>query len=95
MAKTDGKVTKLEPLIDAVKKVGARTPEGFKTILKAQPDKWIELIKTGKSLKEYLGIDRNGEPNVFILDVPWAGGGVEASVFFGVANIDAMWDFTD
>jgi hypothetical protein len=95
MAKTGGNVKKFEPLINAVKKVGASTPDGFKTILKAHPDKWVELIKTARSLKDYLGIDPNGEPNVFILDVPYAGLGIEASVFFGVANIEAMWDFSD
>jgi hypothetical protein len=32
---------------------------------------------------------------VFIFDIPYAGGGVEASVFYGVSNFDAMWDFTE
>lgn len=94
MAKSAGKAQKFAPLISVITKIGAKTPSGLKKALAAHPDKWVELIKAGKSVKESLGIDINGEPNVFIFDVPFAGGGVEASVFFGVANLNALWDNT-
>lgn len=95
MAQAAAKTKKLQPLINAFAKLGAKTPNGLKTVLKAKPDKWVELIKTAGTLKDFIGIDAKGEPNVFMFDVPYAGGGVEASVFYGVANFNAMWDFTD
>lgn len=95
VAQTAGKVKRLQPLIEAFAKLGAKTPGGLKTVLKAHPDKWVELIKTAKTMKDFIGIDPNGEPNVFVFDIPYAGGGVEASVFYGVSNFDAMWDFTE
>jgi hypothetical protein len=95
VAQSTAKVKKLKPLIDTLTKIGARTPSGLKKALKAEPDKWVELIKSGKTVKDYLGIDPNGEPNVFIFDVPYAAVGTEVSVFFGVANFDAVWDFTE
>ena len=64
-------------------------------LLKAKPDKWAELVKTAKTVKDYIGIDPNGEPNVFMFDIPYAGGGTEASVFYGVANFNAVWDLAD
>jgi hypothetical protein len=95
LAQSAGKVKKLQPLIDAFATLGAKTPGAVKAALKAHPDKWVELIKTAKTMKDFIGINPNGEPNVFVFDIPYAGGGVEASVFYGVANFDAMWDFTD
>ncbi len=95
VAQTAGKVKRLQPLIDAFTKLGAKTPGGLKKVLSAHPDKWVELIKTAKTSKDFIGIDAGGEPNVFMFDIPYAGGGVEASVFYGVANIDAMWDLTE
>lgn len=95
MAQATSKAKKLQPLINAIIKLGAKTPGGLKKALSAHPDKWVELIKAGKSVKESLGIDPNGDPNVFMFDVPFIGAGVEASVFFGVSNFNALWDFTD
>jgi hypothetical protein len=95
MAQATSKVEKLRPLIDVVSKIGAKTPSGLKSVLKAKPDKWVELIKAGKTVKDFLGIDPNGEPNVFVFDIPLAGGGVEASWFFGVSNFNAVWDHTE
>jgi hypothetical protein len=93
MAKT-AKLAKLKPLIQAVMKVGARTPKAFQQALKAHPDKWVELVKAAKSSNEFMGIDPGGAPNVFVLDVP-IGGGVEASVFYGLSNFNAVWDNSD
>ena len=86
---------KLQPLINAFMKLGVKTPAGLKALLKAKPDKWVELVKTAKTVKDYIGIDPNGEPNVFMFDIPYAGGGTEASVFYGVANFNAVWDLAD
>ena len=52
------------------------------------------MIKAGKTVKEFMGVDPNGAPNVMLIDLP-VGGGVEASIFYGLANYDAMWDFTE
>jgi hypothetical protein len=94
MAKGVGPLKKLKPLIDALTRLGARTPGGLKQLLKAHPDKWVELIKQTRTLKDALGIDPNGEPNVLVVGTPF-GAGTEASVFFAVANFNAMWDFTE
>jgi len=32
------------------------------------------------------------EQNVYLVDIPWLGGGVEASLYYGVANYTALWD---
>jgi hypothetical protein len=88
------KVRKLQPLIDFVTKTGARSPKALKWALKAEPDKWIDLIKQVRSLKDSLGIIPNGEPNVFMFDVPFISGGAEVSVFFGLSNFNAVYDNT-
>lgn len=94
-AKGAAKIKKLQPLIDVVKRIGAKTPSSLKKALGNDPDRWVELMEAGSSVKEYLGIDPNGEPNVFIFGVPFAGGGVEASWFYGLSNFEAVWDFTE
>ena len=94
IAKGAGPLKRLKPLIDALLKLGAKTPGGLKQLLKAHPDKWVELIKQTRTLKDALGIDPNGEANVLVVDLP-IGGGIEASVYFGVANFEALWDFTE
>jgi hypothetical protein len=35
------------------------------------------------------------EPKVFLIDVPWLGGGVEMAVLFGLANYAASWQTGD
>lgn len=94
IAKSAGAIRKLQPLIEFITKLGVRSPKALKAALKAHPDKWIEMIKAGKTVKEFMGVDPNGAPNVMLIDLP-IGGGVEASIFYGLANYDAMWDFTD
>ncbi|MFL5060746.1 MAG: hypothetical protein ACJ8DQ_11730 [Xanthobacteraceae bacterium] len=95
IAKGGKTVGKLQPLIDGLRRLGARTPAGLKALLKKNPDKWLDLIKTARTMKDFIGIDPNGPPNVLLIDLPWPAGGAEASIFYGVANFDAMWDFTD
>jgi hypothetical protein len=92
-AQAGSKMTKFKPLIDAVLKVGARTPSAFKLALKASPDKYADLVKACRTFNETLGID-GSEPKVIMIDIPspWTSGGVEASVFFGIANFNAVWD---
>ncbi len=92
VAKAAVKSKQLKPLVKLLNEMGAKTPSGLKKALKANPDKWAELVKQGKALKEAMGIDPNGEPNVFIFDIPFAGGGTEASVFYGVSTFYAVWD---
>ncbi|MCL6504013.1 MAG: hypothetical protein K6T86_15120 [Pirellulales bacterium] len=92
VAKAAVKAKQLKPLVKLLNEMGAKTPSGLKKVLKAHPDKWAELVKQGKALKEAIGIDPNGEPNVFIFDIPFAGGGTEASVFYGVSTFYAVWE---
>jgi hypothetical protein len=86
------KATKLRPLVRALQKVGASTPNGFKRLLKTNPDKYGELVDSCRSFNEVLGIDPTAGPKVVIFDVPLGGGGVEASAYFGVSNFNAVWD---
>jgi hypothetical protein len=91
VARAANSANKFRPLINAVMRIGAKTPKGLKALLKADPDRYVDLAKAAKSVRDALGV-AEGQPNVFMVDVPWAGGGVEASVFFGVANFEALWD---
>jgi hypothetical protein len=88
------KLGKLRPVVNAITKLGVRTPSGLKALLKAEPDKYVELVKAGKSVSEFTGIDGSGGVNVFVLDLP-LGGGVEASAFYGLSNFNAVVDNTD
>ena len=91
VAKSVGKTSKLRPLIDALLKLGAKTPAGVKRLLKTNPDKYGELVDTCRSFNEALGMN-GSEAKVLIFDVPLGGGGVEASAYFGVSNFNAVWD---
>ena len=91
-AKTASKTDKLRPLIEALRKVGARTPEAFKKALKTSPDKYADLADTCRSFNESLGIHESSEAKVMIFDVPWGSGGTEASAFTSVSTFHAVWD---
>jgi hypothetical protein len=95
VAQYAAKSKKLKPLFDLAIAAGAKTPGALKALLKAHPDKWVEFIKAGKTVKDYLGIDPKGDPNVLVFDIPMAGGGIEASAFYGLSNYNALWDFTE
>ena len=41
-----------------------------------------------------MGLNSNGEPNVFMFDVPFISGGAEVSVFYGLSNFTALHDNT-
>jgi len=82
---------KFRPLIEVLAKIGAKTPKALKSVLKADPDRYVDLIKAVKNLRDSMGAEAS-QPKVFLIDVPWLGGGVEVSVFFGVANYEALWD---
>jgi len=88
------KVKKVKPLVDFVLKTGARTPKGLKAALKAEPDRWVDLIKQVRSAKDSLDINSNSGPNVFMFDVPFISGGAEVSVFYGLSNFNAVYDNT-
>jgi hypothetical protein len=91
IAKTGGSAKKFAPIIQAIAKIGAKTPKGLKTVLKAEPDRYGDLVKAVGQFRETLGAAAE-EVNAYLVDIPWAGGGVEASVYFGVANYTALWD---
>jgi len=94
LAQGTAKVKKLEPVIQVIRKLGVKTPGQLKKALKDNPDRWIELIKACRSLKDSLGLGSDREPKVFMFDVPFIipSGGAEVSVFFGVANFYSLWD---
>jgi len=94
MAKSASKVKKLKPVIEVMAKLGAKTPQTLKKLLKAEPNKYVDLVKAVKSIRDYGELKENGDPNVFMWDVPWGSGGVEASFFYGVSNFNALWDGT-
>ncbi len=92
--RSPAKLAKLKPLIELIKRLGS-TPIGIKSVLKASPEKWLELIKTARTIKEYVGINPGDPPNVLVIDIPVGGGGAELSVFYGLSNYEALWDLTD
>jgi hypothetical protein len=89
IAKAGGAAKKFAPIIRAITKIGARTPKALKSLLKAEPDRYGDLVKAVLQFRESLGAE---EQNVYLVDIPWAGGGAEASVYYGVANYTALWD---
>jgi hypothetical protein len=92
VAKAATKTEKLKPLIEALRKTGAKTPATFKHLLQASPDKYGELVDSCRSFNEALGLSDSSEPKVLMFDLPFGGGGVEASAYFGVSNFNAVWD---
>lgn len=89
VAKGARAANKFRPVIEAMAKIGARTPSALKRALKADPDRYSDLVKAVRGVKDSLNVP--AEPKVFLIDVPWLGGGVEVSVFFGVANYEATY----
>jgi hypothetical protein len=96
--KTIGKLKKLQPLIEFIVKVGARTPEALRKAL-SQPDKVADLYKAIMGLRESLKNETDEpEPSVLIADLP-VSGGTEVSVFHAVTEfrvlgqptIDIQW----
>jgi hypothetical protein len=92
VGKAVAKAKKLKPLVDFVAKTGAKSPKALKAALKAEPDRYIDLMKAGRSVKDSVGIEMDGQPNVFMFDVPFISGGAEVSVFYGLSNFNAVYD---
>jgi len=95
MAKSASKLKKIEPVLKAMSKIGAKTPGTLKKLLKTEPNKYVDLVKAVKSIRDYGNLKADGAPEVFMWDVPWGSGGVEASGFYGLANFNAIWDGTE
>jgi len=91
-AKAASKFPRLQPLVHALRKVGASTPSRFRQLVKAHPDRYAELVDSCRSFSETIGAGNGAGPKVILFDLPFGGGGVEASVYFGVANFNAVWD---
>jgi hypothetical protein len=90
-AKAVTKSSRMQPLVKALQKTGASTPSRFKQLVKAHPDKYAELVDSCRSFNETIGAGDGTTPKVILFDLP-LGGGIEASVYFGVANFNAVWD---
>lgn len=91
IAKAGGAAKKFAPLINAIMKIGAKTPKALKAALKADPDRYGDLLKAALQFRESMGAAVE-EQNVYLVDIPWLGGGAEASLYYGVANYTALWD---
>ncbi|HMA73085.1 MAG TPA: hypothetical protein VKP67_16625 [Xanthobacteraceae bacterium] len=91
IAKAGGAAKKFAPIIEAIKRIGAKTPKALKAALKADPDRYGDLVKAVGQFREALGAGAE-EQNVYLVDVPWLGGGAEASLYYGVATYTALWD---
>jgi len=91
IVKAGGSAKKFAPIIKVIAEIGAKTPKALKAALKAEPDRYGDLVKAVLQFRESLGAAAE-EQNVYLVDIPWAGKGVEASVYFGVANYTALWD---
>lgn len=94
LVNTGAKLKKIKPVIEVVAKLGVKTPKALKRLFVTEPDKYFDLVKAVRSVQQYGGLKKEGDPEVFMFDVPFAGAGVEASVFFGVSNFNAIWDGT-
>ena len=92
LGKAAAKSDRLRPLVDALRKIGAKTPAAFKKALKANPDYYKALKDVCGSLNEILGISDASEPKVIPVDSPWGGVGAEVSLFKSVSNFNAVWD---
>lgn len=74
---------------------GTKTPGALKKLVKTEPNKYIDLVKAVKSVRDYKNLKAGEEPEVFMWDIPWGSGGVEASLFYGLQNFNALWDGTE
>jgi hypothetical protein len=90
--KTGSKAKELQPLVDLLRKIGAKSPALLKKLVKDKPDTWAEFAKIGRQLNDTLGASAATEPKVFMVDVPFSGGGFELSWFKGLSNFNAVWD---
>lgn len=89
-AKNAGKIKKLQPLIEFLVKVGAKTPAAFQAALK-QPDKLADLYKAVMGLRDTLNSDSEAdEPAVLMMDLPYASAGTEVAVFHAVTEFRVL-----
>jgi hypothetical protein len=89
-AKTAGKVKKLQPLINLLVKIGAKSPAALKAAL-SQPDKLGDLYKAAMGLRDALAAEpADIEPTVLMMDVPSASGGTEVALFHAVTEFRVL-----
>ncbi len=55
IAKAGGAAKKFAPIIKAIAKIGAKTPKGLKAALKADPDRYGDLVKATMQFREAAG----------------------------------------
>lgn len=94
LVNTGAKFKRIKPVIEAMARLGVNTPQALKRLFVTKPDKYFDLVKAVRSVKQYGNLKKDGDPEVFMFDIPYASKGVEASVFFGVSNFNATWDAT-
>jgi hypothetical protein len=98
MVQGEEKFKKFKPIIDAMGKLGANTPSGLKKMIKTKPDRYFDLVKAVKSVRDYGNLKADGDPEVFMWDVPFVSLfgelGAELSVFKSLTTFNAIWDGT-
>lgn len=99
MVQAGSKFKKIKPVIDAMAKIGAKTPGLWKKLLKTEPDRYFDLVKAVRSVRDYRSLKAEGDPEVFMWDVPFLNPfgdlGVEVSLFKALTTFNAIWDGTD
>ena len=89
-AQAAGKIKKLQPLVNFLVKVGAKSPAAFQQALK-QPDKLADLYKAVMGLKDTLAAEGGvSEPQVIVMDVPYASAGTEVALFHSVTEFRVL-----
>lgn len=83
---------KLAPLVEALTKLGAKTPAALKAILKSKPESYGDLYKAAKAVLDFMALTPDGPVNVLAFDVPFVSGGAEVSLFHGISTYYAVYD---
>lgn len=98
LVQAGGKYKKFKPIMEAMAKMGAKTPQSLKKLLKTEPDRYFDLVKAVKSVRDYGNLKADGDPEVFMWDVPFVSlfgdVGAELSVFKALSTFNAIWDGT-
>jgi hypothetical protein len=98
MLQAGAKYKKFKPIIEAMAKIGAKTPDALKKLVKTEPDRYFDLVKAVRSVRDYGNLKAEGDPEVFMWDVPFVNLfgdlGAEVSFFKALSTFNAMWDGT-
>jgi hypothetical protein len=98
LVQSGSRYQKFKPIITAMAKLGAKTPQALKTLIKTEPDHYFDLLKAARSVRDYGNLKPEGTPEVFMWDVPFVNLfgdlGAEVSIFKALSTFNAVWDGT-